>query len=459
VATTRGAVSTRVARTTARAGLALVLTLGGPAAPVLAGPGAAAPGPPPRAVAQPAPAEAVAAHPHLAGSVGAHPDPGRANGLGGARRVDAPQGPGHSYALQADVDALRAIGTVGVLAEVDHGGALTRARAGVTVLGGTEPLDWGSRFRIGSTTKTFVAATILQLDAERVLSTEDTVERWLPGLVSGRGNNGGAITVRHLLQHTSGLFDYVSDEGFLATISTPEAFLANRFVTYTPQQLVRIAVAHPPRFAPGARWDYSNTNYILAGLIIEAATGEPWAAQVRKRIIRPLGLSGTTEPGTDPALPAPHPRGYQLFGTDGAYTDTTAHNMTWGGAAGSLVSTPRDVNTFLRALMSGRLLPPAQLAAMRTTVPIGRDYQDIWPGGGYGLGIFRTDLPCGGVYWHHGGDVIGYSDTNGVTDDGARSVTVASSTNTFSDPDFARESVAGTNRLVRNALCAAPPGR
>jgi D-alanyl-D-alanine carboxypeptidase len=366
--------------------------------------------------------------------------------------------------LQQDVDRLRAIGTIGVLAELVEGTAVTRARAGVAQLGSDTPVDWDSRFRIGSTTKTFVATVILQLVGEGRLTLDDTVERWLPGLVQGRGNNGANITVRNLLQHTSGVYDYTEDESFFSTLITPEAFAQHRFDTYTPLQLVAVAMRHAPNFAPGARWEYSNTNFILAGLVIAAVTGEAWDAQVRKRIITPLGLTATTEPGTDPTMPAPSPRGYQLFGTDGVYTDTTEHNMTWGGSAGSLISTPRDVNTFLRALMSGRLLAPAQLAAMKATVPMGRDYEAIWPGAAYGLGIFRTDLPCGGVYWHHGGDVIGYSDTNGVTPDGRRSVMVASSTNTFTDPVFAENAITGNNQLVWHALCgtdtrtATPPG-
>ncbi len=361
-------------------------------------------------------------------------------------------------ALQRDVDLIRAIGTTGVLAETVDGTTVTRARAGTARTDTAAPVDWNSHFRIGSTTKTFVATVVLQLAGEGRLSLTDPVEKWLPGLVQGRGNNGVGITVRHLLQHTSGLYDYTEDEAFFSSLMTPQAFAQHRFDTYTPQQLVAVALNHAPNFAPGARWEYSNTNFIVAGLIIEAATGEPWATQVRKRIITPLGLTGTTEPGTDPTMPAPAPNGYQLFGTDGVYTDTTQHNMTWGGAAGSLISTPHDINTFLRALMTGKLLDSTQLTAMKTTVPMGKIYESIWPGAAYGLGIFRTDLPCGGVYWHHGGDVIGYSDTNGVTPDGRRSAMVASSTNTFTDPVFADKAIASNNQLVWHALCGTDTG-
>src|SRR5262249_9754294 len=150
---------------------------------------------------------------------------------------------------------------------------------------------------------------ILQLEAEGKLSLNDSVEHWLPGVVQGKGNHGENITIRDLLQHTSGLSDYVDDQNFFATIATADAFNQNRFNTYTPEQLVAISVSHAPTSAPGAKWRYSSTNYIVAGMIIKAVTGQTWDAQVRERIITPLGLRGTSEPGTNPTLPTPFARG------------------------------------------------------------------------------------------------------------------------------------------------------
>lgn len=355
--------------------------------------------------------------------------------------------------LQQDVNAIRDIGTTGVLAVTSDGNTFTQARAGTSIRGTTLPVNWDSHVRIGSNTKTFVATVMLQLEAEGKLSLNDTVERWLPGVVQGHGNQGDHITIKNLLQHTSGLYDYTWDEDFWSTLETPAAFYQNRFNSYTPAQLVGIAVSHAPSFAPGAKWEYSNTNYIVAGMIIEAATGKTWSQQVKDRIITPLGLSQTSEPGNNPFLPYPHPRGYQLFGTDGTYTDVTEHNMTWGGAAGSLVSSPRDVNVFFKALMKGQLLPPPQLAKMQDVVYMGKEFEEIWPGASYGLGIIRINLPCGGVYWSHGGDVLGYNNTNGITPDGEKSAMVASSTNTFSDAVFAENSIRTTNDLIVHALC------
>lgn len=355
--------------------------------------------------------------------------------------------------LQQDVNKLRDIGTTGVLAVTSNGETMTRARAGVSALGTNKPVDWNSHARIGSNTKTFVSTVLLQLEAEGRLSLNDTVERWLPGVVQGNGNHGERITIHQLLQHTSGLFDYVQDEGFGTTISTPEAFYQNRFTTYNPQQLVNIALAHAPNFAPGARWEYSSTNYILAGMVIQAVTGKTWDTEVNDRILVPLGLTHTTEPGLNPALPAPYAHGYQLFGTDGAYNEVTLHNMTWGGAAGSLISKPEEINRFFKALIKGQLLPPMQLAKMQAVVSMGREYEEIWPGAAYGLGIMRINLPCGGVYWSHGGDVLGFNNTNGVTPDGQRSAVVANMTNTFADATFAENSIRYSDTLVQHALC------
>lgn len=380
-------------------------------------------------------------------------------GTGGASALvsDAITDAQPNSVLQQDANHIRDIGTVGVLAEqaIEANGVttVTRARSGTAVKGTNTPVAWDSHVRIGSTTKTMISTVILQLEAEGKLSINDSVEKWLPGVVQGHGNDGSHITIRNLLQHTSGLFDYIEDDAIFNTLISPEGFYANRYNTYTLRQLVDIAVQHAPNFGPGARWEYSNTNYIVAGMIIEAVTHDSWSHQLQQRIFTPVGMTETSEPGTNPTLPTPFPRGYEIFTDDGGYYDTTEHNMTWGSSAGSVISTPRDVSKFFRALMKGQLLPPAQLAEMKTTVAVPADYQAIWPGARYGLGIFSTNLPCGGTYWHHGGDVIGYSDTNGVTPDGKKSAMVASTTNTLGDPEFGDASLRYTNELVWNALC------
>jgi D-alanyl-D-alanine carboxypeptidase len=327
-------------------------------------------------------------------------------------------------ALQKDVDAIRDAGVTGVLAEVDTGTRRTVARSGVADVRTGRPVPYESYFRIGSTTKTFVSVVILQLVAEGSMSLEDKVERWLPGVVTGNGNDGRAISVRQLLQHKSGLHDYVVELPFWRS---ERDYLDTRFTSARPEQLVAIAMAHPPDSAPGTTVGYSSTNYILAGMIIEAVTDHPWQHEVRHRVLEPLSLRNTFSPGHSPFLPQPHARGYTRFpGTDNL-VDTTVFNQTWNGAGGDLISTTGDLTRFWQALLGGRLLRPAQLAEMRTTEarPGGQSFVE------YGLGIERIKVSCGSA-WGHGGDSLGYMQRNGFTTDGRRGIVISESTQTYS---------------------------
>lgn len=351
--------------------------------------------------------------------------------------------------LQSQVNAIEATGDVGVVAEATDAGRHRFATAGVadTATGAaTEPYD---SFRIGSASKTFVATVVLQLVGEGRLSLNDTVAHWLPGVVSGNGNDGSKITVRELLQHTSGLYDYTEDFPELASTA---GFQAGRYTTYTPEQLVAIAMQHAPDFAPGTSWEYSNTNYILLGMIINKVTGHSWQDEVDTRIIEPLGLRHTVIPGTSPALPGPHLDGYSDFGA-GPTINVTALNPSAADAAGEIISTTADLTTFYTALMRGRLLPPAQLAEMETTVPA-PGLTVIFPGVRYGLGLMWIPLSCGGGYYAHGGDIPGYSTRDGVTPDGAR-VAVVVRTGDGDAPSLGSEHA--MDALVDQELCASGP--
>src|SRR5262249_4030851 len=147
------------------------------------------------------------------------------------------------------------------------GGQQLSGTSGVANLDSREPVNGNGFFRIGSNTKTFVSVVVLQLVAEHRLSLDDTVGHWLPGVVLGNGNDGNQITVGELLQHTSGLHNYTDD--LQAQITSPEAYRQLEFHQFSRQDLLNIALAHPPDSAPGAAWNYSNTNYILLGMIIE----------------------------------------------------------------------------------------------------------------------------------------------------------------------------------------------
>jgi D-alanyl-D-alanine carboxypeptidase len=371
----------------------------------------------------------------------AHPPAGAA--------VSTAAAPPAGSALQHDADAVHAAGITGVLAESDLVGPdgrtrRTLARSGVADLTTARPPAYASYIRLGSTTKTYVATIVLQLVGEHRISLDEPVARLLPGVVTGNGNDGRRITVRQLLQHTSGLYDYTHD--LIPTIDTPAEYARNRDRTYTPDELIAIALRHPPDFAPGTRWEYSNTNYILAGMLIHRVTGHPWYTEVRSRILRPLQLTRTLTPEvTDTRLPDPHATTYQQFSPDGPLTDVTIPpRFLESGADGSLIATTGDLGRFLRALLSGRLLPPGQLRAMMTTVPTGE------PGRAYGLGLEWKALPCGGGYWGHGGNGLGYSEVNAVTADGHRSTVVAT---TSRDLDETPQ-LDATARLLADAMCA-----
>ncbi|MEU9317151.1 serine hydrolase domain-containing protein [Streptomyces sp. NPDC048295] len=364
--------------------------------------------------------------------------------------------PGTGGRLQSDVDAVLATGATGVLAEVQSARDRTTARAGSAVLDTPHhPVPWGAYYRIGSDTKTFTATLALQLVGEGRLALTDTVERWLPGAVRGNGNDGGRITVADLLRQTSGLNDYLAVSPDAADAFTPDGYRRSRFRTTAPEEQLKAALSRPPLWLPDTgrpagerRWGYSNTNYVLAGLIIEQVTGNPWAQEIHDRIIEPLGLRHTFTPGTSPYLPRPTATAYTWFPGCTRPTDTTT--ASGGGADGSVISTTHDHGVFLRALMSGRLLRPAQLAAMKETV-VAEDWSPA-PGVRYGLGIaWRPVAGSRGGIWFHGGTHLGTVSESGVTPDGARAATSATFSLRMGDPAQDAQDLAAL-RLVDRAL-------
>ncbi|WP_326660128.1 serine hydrolase domain-containing protein [Streptomyces sp. NBC_00385] len=351
--------------------------------------------------------------------------------------------------LQRRVDAIHDTGVVGVSAEVTSPGTRTRAfaRAGVAERGTRRPMPPGGRFRIGSATKTFTATVVLQLVGEGRLSLEDTVERWLPGVVGGDGPDGGSVTVRQLLQHTSGIPEVLPE---IAALNSADGYRAERFRTYTPEELAGLAMRRPEEVSTEAAWSYSNTNYILAAMIIREVTGRSWDREVEDRIIRPLGLSGTSAPGTSPFVPGPHARAYAAFGAGkGAGIDVTALNTSMAVGSGALISTTHDLSRFYAALLGGRLLEPAELAEMTATVPA--------PGMGvsYGLGLGEIPLTCGGTYYGHPGELLGYRTWAGITRDGSRTAVV------YATSDGGPDTQQAMRTLVDQELCGArrPGGR
>lgn len=341
--------------------------------------------------------------------------------------------------LRAAADRVVRSGVPGIAVAVRDGDRRVRFAAGVANRRTGAPMRATDRLRIGSVTKTYTATAVLQLVGAGRLGLDDTVERWLPGVVPG----GERISVRMLLDQRSGLADYTVNPKILEYVATDRV---------DPVELLPLGLREPPLFAPGKGWAYSNTNYLLLGLIAEAAGGEPLERQMQERIFAPLGLRRTTLAVSAP-IAGRHARGYEQVGK--RLVDRTAISPKWAWSAGSIVSTVDEVARFQRALLTGRLLPPAQLAEMRRTVPMGV------PGEAYGLGLWRTRsfsltvgpkqrryrLPCG-VAWGHNGNIPGYAAEAFSTADGRRQIVLLVNDSTRT-PATAR----ALSRLMGAALC------
>jgi D-alanyl-D-alanine carboxypeptidase len=335
----------------------------------------------------------------------------------GPAAAHTPAGAPTDQDLRAALRGVVAAGASGISLRVDDGHGTARLAAGAARLDPRVQMRTEARVRVGSITKTFVSIVVLQLVGEHRLSLDDTVERWLPGLVP----DGDGITLRQLLNHTSGIFDYTADEAFNT------ALFADPLREYTPRELVRIATTHPPLFAPGTSGSYSNTNYVILGLVLERVTHRPAIAVLRQRIIDPLGLHDTYLPVRDPNIRGYHAHGYVPTslsdqippprGGPNRYVDVTLLSPTAAWTAGALISTPDDLRAFYRALLGGRLLRPAQLAEMKTMVELGSGF-------GYGLGLYTMPTPCGQI-WGHDGGVPGYETTAWNDETGRRGFVLA----------------------------------
>ncbi|SNR84428.1 CubicO group peptidase, beta-lactamase class C family [Actinomadura mexicana] len=334
-------------------------------------------------------------------------------------------------------------GLTGAAVRVDDPACGTwAAGSGVADRRTQRPMRADLRVRIASVTKTFTAVTVLQLAREGRISLDAPVERYLPGLIARGGYDGRKITVRSLLRHTSGLPDHMD------AFADPDGY---RFRHFEPAELVERALTLPhPR--PG--WHYSTTNYVIAGLIAEKASGHSLEDEVQRRIVRPLRLRDTYWPGDRTRIRGAHARGYLREERDGTvrWDDFTEMNTTVAWAGGALVSSPRDLNAFFGALMGGRLLPPAMLAQMEQTVPA--DPDRVWDGAAYGLGLIGTPLRCGGTWWGHAGGLESYVTVSGVAPSGRR-VTVD-----LNENPSTKEAFDDQMKLVETAFCdgAAAPG-
>lgn len=337
--------------------------------------------------------------------------------------------------LKTALDRITAAGMPGSFAEVRRPTA--RAASGLADVNTGRPMRPDLKHRVGSITKTFVATTVLQLVGERRIVLDAPVSRYLPEYeIPG-------ITVRMLLNHTSGIGDFDT-----VIFQTPEDLLAHRDTTFTPRQLARIGLDAPRTNPPGARWSYSNTNYVLAGLIIERVTHRPAAFEVSRRVIWPLGLRDTYLAGSTSHIYGPHAKAYIPW-YEGELLDFSVYNMSWGWMLGDMVSTTHDINRFFHALLSGKLLRASELAQMQTTVPFD---PAVPQGGGYGLGLMNIPFPCGQV-WGHDGLVFGHSAISLHTADVSRQVTIAQNMTHYTLPGLPDPIGEATFLLLLESLC------
>ncbi|MET0418843.1 MAG: serine hydrolase domain-containing protein [Actinoplanes sp.] len=329
--------------------------------------------------------------------------------------------PGLRTAIEEIVDS----GFTGVVVRVHDEQGEWVASAGVGELGGAVEPPIDGHFRIGSNTKTFTAALVLRLVAEGRIELDAPAAGYLPEFGLDE-----RITVRMLLRHTSGVFNHtgeVDDAGTyqpgIPAPGTPlgQEWMDLRFTTYRPQELVALALSQPARFAPGTRWSYSNTNYVLARLVVEKVTGHSLADEMHRLILGPLELSRTVMPGTSPEIPEPHAHAYYRYGNAGEQktVDVTRHNPSWVSTGGDMISTTGDLAAFISALLGGKLLPAPLLAEMCTPYPTGI------PGMGYGLGVFVQDGPDGGTLITHNGGIAGYATLMYSTPGGGRTLTAS----------------------------------
>ncbi|MFG3409295.1 serine hydrolase domain-containing protein [Streptomyces sp. NPDC048142] len=315
---------------------------------------------------------------------------------------------------------------------------------GTGTVNSTRPIKSDEHFRVGSQTKTFTAAVLLQLVDEGKVSLDAMIDDYLPGVVSGNGYDGTRITVRHLLQHTSGLAAYNPYPVTQAPKPSPDG-------TYDLAASVRKGLSSPPVSAPGAGFTYSNTNYLVLGMLIEKVTGQKVHQAVTDRVITPLGLERTVFPAPgDRTLPAPAVNGYHGARLGGLYfwTPALSYDPSLYSSAGAVISTLEDLTTFYRAITSGEVFSSASLAEM----------ERVWkaePGGdgGVGLGIGKFKLSCDTVAWGHNGGVPGYLTQTLVTKDGRHASVV---TNTLFQLNTPTKQLA---ELLDAALCKDAPKR
>ncbi|WP_055486839.1 serine hydrolase [Streptomyces sp. WMMB 322] len=330
-------------------------------------------------------------------------------------------------ALNAAVENVHRAGMPGLFAEVRHGDQVWRAAAGAADVATGRPVTADMRHRVGSITKTFTAAAVLQQVETGRIALDTPIGRYLPKLVPGE--RGDAITVRMLLNHTSGLAEYLpyaypSLKAFPVLADTgPQSLDDHRFTRFHPAELIEMGVAAPAVGAPGGTPGvYSNTNYLLLAQLLEQVTATTAERCITRNVIERAALRATELPD-EPNIDGPHSRLYEKwFGMIDPPRDYSVYDMSWVGPSASLISTVTDLNHFYGMLLAGEIVSPSSLAQMQRTVPVvSQEGKTI----DYGLGLHPMEGPGPGAFWGHGGTVWGGGALAMTRADGKRQMSVA----------------------------------
>ncbi|WP_405802542.1 beta-lactamase family protein [Streptomyces halstedii] len=324
-------------------------------------------------------------------------------------------------ALRASLEAFHQAGMYGAYSSVRDGSERWRGAVGVADIDTGRPMRPDYEHRVGSITKTFTSVAVLQQVAEGRIGLDAPIGDYLPDLVPGE--RGREVTVRMLLNHTSGIADYILP-AFPGLVTDPgQALDEGRFRELVPEELVRLGLAAEPS-APRGTHAYANTNYLIAGLLLEKVTGQDPEAYITENVIRRAGLRHTYFPRSA-RIPGPHARMYESFyGTIDPARDYSVYDMSWAGTAGAMVSTTDDLNDFYRRLLGGKLLGAAELREMKTTVPAYEPAPGQEVAMRYGLGLYTLKMPGGDWYWGHDGGVFGAGTWALSTEDGRRQAAI-----------------------------------
>jgi D-alanyl-D-alanine carboxypeptidase len=343
-------------------------------------------------------------------------------------------------ALRTSLQAVIKAGSPGVFARVDDktGTKSYTVSLGTGDVATKAAVNATGRFRVGSITKDFTSVLVLQLVAQKKVNLDTVASKYLPaGVLPAKS----PITVRELLNHTSGLFDYTND---ILTGDTVTGYQKFRYLTYTPKSLVADADKHGSQFKPGSVYSYSNTNFVVLGMLVEKMTGLTYPKALQQRILTPLGLTHTSFVVPTTTISGTHALGYLTQDVRSKpLFDATNQTASWLWTAGALISTTADLDKYLRELTTGHLLPAAELTQMETTKAVDST-------SAYGLGMREYKLSCGVNVYGHDGIIEGYQTYAYSTKDGSRQVTISANASN-NTAIFAAE-----RKVLNPVFCGAP---